>query len=397
MQRFYVRARQHFPATLKCIWLGMLVTASQLALSQTTKPSAPRFDLLTTTAVAAPRAAKSQLTAVGRAGKRIIAAGGRGVVVYSDDGGKAWSQANVPTMVSLTGVHFPTAEKGWGVGHDGVVLQSLDGGKSWTKQIDGNDINSQVVSLAKLELQKAQAAYDSNKSSRITQDALDRALDFMGVADSGAKYGPSRPLLDVWFKNESEGWVVGAFGVILRTQDGGKKWRLYSAKIPNEQSLHLYSITATASGTLLVAAEQGYVFRSEDSGETWTRSPSLSKGGLFGIVTASHLGREIAIAFGLNGNVFRSEDAGKTWIKVALNSTASFWGGHVLSDGTILLVGNDSTVASSSDGGLTFAVASGVRGVAFNAIVSNGIGDTIAVGPRGITALSGSAAEKGRN
>ena len=32
------------------------------------------------------------------------------------------------------------------------------------------------------------------------------------------------PFLDVLFSDASEGFVIGAFGLVLRTRDGGKSW-----------------------------------------------------------------------------------------------------------------------------------------------------------------------------
>ena len=37
--------------------------------------------------------------------------------------------------------------------------------------------------------------------------------------------GPVNPFLDVWFENENNGFVVGAYGMFLRTTDGGKTWK----------------------------------------------------------------------------------------------------------------------------------------------------------------------------
>ena len=76
-------------------------------------------------------AAEEQLLDITSAGSRVIAAGERGVIVYSDDGGRSWTQAKVPVSETLTSLHFPTADHGWAVGHGGVILHSGDGGETW--------------------------------------------------------------------------------------------------------------------------------------------------------------------------------------------------------------------------------------------------------------------------
>ena len=85
-------------------------------------------------AINSVRASKSLLLDVAVAGKRLVAVGERGHVVYSDDGGQTWAQASVPTRSLLTAVSFPTARDGWAVGHDGTVIHSADGGQTWTLQ-----------------------------------------------------------------------------------------------------------------------------------------------------------------------------------------------------------------------------------------------------------------------
>src|SRR5881392_2872753 len=81
--------------------------------------------------------ARSVLTAITRAGDRLVAVGERGIVIFSDDHGGRWQQAKVPVSVTLCAVRFIDKRQGWVVGHAGVVLATRDGGSSWSKQLDG--------------------------------------------------------------------------------------------------------------------------------------------------------------------------------------------------------------------------------------------------------------------
>jgi photosystem II stability/assembly factor-like uncharacterized protein len=94
-------------------------------------------DPLDTPAVMDARAPRSLLNDIVLAGKRLVAVGQRGHIVYSDDHGKHWTQAAVPVSSDLTAVSFPTPMMGWAVGHDGVVLATKDGGVTWARQLDG--------------------------------------------------------------------------------------------------------------------------------------------------------------------------------------------------------------------------------------------------------------------
>ena len=56
--------------------------------------STPKFrDVLDTPALKSALAAKSLLNGVAVAGKRLVSVGQRGHILYSDDGGKSWTQA----------------------------------------------------------------------------------------------------------------------------------------------------------------------------------------------------------------------------------------------------------------------------------------------------------------
>ena len=143
---------------------------------------------------------------VANAGKRLVAVGERGHIVYSDDNGTIWNQATVPVSVTLTAAYFPTAEKGWAAGHDGVVLHTSDGGKTWVKQLDGSRINELVLEQVKRLMEGASG------------QKLERLRFFLNDAKKGIQEGPSRPLMALWFRNEREGIVVGSFGMILRDE-----------------------------------------------------------------------------------------------------------------------------------------------------------------------------------
>ena len=111
--------------------------------------SPPPAEALGRPSLQSPKAAKMAILSVTRAGKRIIAAGERGIVLYSDDEGSKWTQVQTNTSASLTAMSFVNEKQGWAVGHMGIILHTTDGGQSWTKQLDG-------IAAAKLALDEAQ-------------------------------------------------------------------------------------------------------------------------------------------------------------------------------------------------------------------------------------------------
>ena len=94
-------------------------------------------DTLSRPATSSELASRSMLSAVARAGDRLVAVGERGHIILSDDQGSHWRQAPVPVSVTLTSVCFADDQRGWAVGHRGVVLHTADAGETWALQLDG--------------------------------------------------------------------------------------------------------------------------------------------------------------------------------------------------------------------------------------------------------------------
>lgn len=327
-------------------------------------PSAARAgkDLLDTPAFPSDRAARSLLLGVTRAGTRVVAVGERGIVVTSDDQGTTWRQAAVPVSVTLTAVHFPTPKAGWAVGHDGVVLHSADGGASWTRQFDGNQANTLMLADAK---QRVEALRADPNADKMALEAAEMAAE---DAVAGAAFGPSRPLLGVWFRDGTTGFVVGSYGQIFRTRDGGRNWQSLGRATDNLDGLHFNAITASPSGALLIAGEGGRVYRSTDDGEHWETHDLGTQAQIYGVVALpGEGGAEALLAFGFGGKVFRCDD-GQSWQPVPSPTPRSLVGAVALGT-ALMLVDQAGAGFLSDDGGRTFrpqgrAGAAPVTGVA---------------------------------
>lgn len=325
-------------------------------------------DLLERPALQSPRGAKSVLLAVARADKRLVAVGERGVILLSDDNGNTWRQAKVPVSVSLTNVRFASPRKGWAVGHSGVVLHTLDGGESWFKQLDGRQ-------AAQLEFEAAQAAAKKADDA----NAQRRLAEAQRVVDDG----PDKPFLDANFADENNGFIVGAYGLMFATQDGGKLWRSWMGRIDNPKGKHLYSIHA-AGRDLYIAGEQGALFRSNDDGQTFLEIKTPYAGTYFGVLTAP---KGELIVYGLRGNAYWSGDAGRNWQKIETGPPVTFTAGVALGDGSVVLADQDGNVFQSRDQGRTFRPLPVDQRFPFTGVIQAADGKLILSGTRGITRL----------
>ncbi|MBR9865513.1 MAG: hypothetical protein GYB20_00200 [Oceanospirillales bacterium] len=294
-------------------------------------------DALEESASLSPLATHSLLMDVDRVGNHLIALGERGHILLSEDEGNSWQQVPSPVRVTLTAADFVDDKTGWVTGHDGVILKTQDGGYTWTKQMDGYQANKLMQDLAQQRLAQSEQALENATAEQQSEleDEIGELTIQLEDAEAFSDEGPSRPFLGVWFKNADEGIVVGAFGLILHTIDGGNSWKAWYDHIDNASSFHLNDITQIGD-QLFIAAEAGTLYRSDDWGMTWEMLDSPYEGSFFGII-GDDKGR--IIAYGLRGHAFQSLNSGDTWQKIDTGIDSSLFSGTLLSDGSAVLVG----------------------------------------------------------
>jgi photosystem II stability/assembly factor-like uncharacterized protein len=318
------------------------------------------------------------LLGVARAGRRLVAVGERGLVLLSNDDGASWRQARVPVAVSLTSVCFPDERNGWAAGHAGVVLHTADGGDTWTRQLDGR-------TAARLRLDQARtAAAAGGRSAQAQVVEAERLL----------AEGPDKPFLDVYFSDNQRGFVVGAYGLVFATTDGGARWLPAQDRIDNAELRHLYAVRA-AAGVLYVVGERGALYRSNDRGETFTTLSSPYAGSYFGVLPQT---RDRVLVYGLRGHAFSSTDAGGHWQADVTGSPAAVTAALPLPDGALMLVTGAGTVLISREGngggGFTRLALPPLPPVSGAVLASDG--GLILTGPRGVVRLPPGAIDGGK-
>jgi photosystem II stability/assembly factor-like uncharacterized protein len=317
-------------------WIVLIALGAALALPFTRAVVAADFaDTLDRPALQTDKALHGIFTGLASAGGRLVAVGQRGHIFYSDDAGLQWRQARVPVSSDLVAVHFPSPSQGWAVGHDGVVLHSSDAGESWSRQFDGRDVGSTLL-----------AYYRKQAAARPDDEAV---ASLLADAQRMFEEGADKPFLDVWFENDQVGYIVGAFNLIFRTDNGGRSWTPWLDRTDNPSALNLYALRP-AGNALFVVGEQGLVLKFDPASERFKATPTPYNGSFFGIV-----GKPGAVlVFGLRGNAYRSVDGGAHWNKVELGLPLSITAGTVTADGRIILLSQAGHVLVSNDDGASF-------------------------------------------
>lgn len=308
-----------------------------LLLHQGTSVAGEFAQILDTPAIHSELAIKNQLVDVTQVGKRLVAVGQRGHIVYSDDFGVSWQQASVPLSADLLAVYFPTSTEGWAVGHSGVVLHSSDAGATWSKQLDGRQIGQLMVDhYSKLSAQ---------------QPENEQLLALLGDAQRTQNEGEDSSFLDVWFENDKVGYIVGTFNLIFRTEDGGKNWTPILENTENPQGFHLNAMSKVGDEVYIVG-EQGLVLKLDQATQRFIAVPTDYTGTFFGMTGKPGL----VLVFGLRGNVYRSTDAGASWSKVDIDLPVSIAAASVDTSGSIYLLSQAGHVLLSTDDGLSFVL-----------------------------------------
>ncbi|MFJ7281230.1 WD40/YVTN/BNR-like repeat-containing protein [Pseudomonas sp. NPDC099000] len=340
-----------------------------LVVWQTLAQASGYVDVLDLPAKPSALAVRSPLLDVANAGQRLVAVGQRGHILYSDDAGQQWQQANVPVSSDLNAVYFPGPQQGWAVGNDGLILHSSDAGVTWKKQLDGRQIGAMLIkhyaALANAEPSNEQWPLLVAEGQRLVEEGADK------------------PLLDVWFADDKVGYVVGVFNLILRTDDGGQSWTPFQDRTDNPQNFHLNAIASTGDA-LYIVGEQGLVLKWDGTQQRFVALSTPYQGSFFGVVGKPG---EV-IVYGLRGNVLRSTDGGLDWtafdtgLQVSVTAAAIDAQGHYR-----LFTQAGHMLADHADNArLQLMPQPNPSPVAGAALASDG--SLIVVGSRGVRALS---------
>lgn len=211
-----------------------------------------------------------------------------GSLFESTDGGATWVQRDVPFSLGapLNGMFFLDSLNGWTFGN--ANYRTTDGGTTWTEL-------PFLGSTYFMEFYSATFGLAGQSSSAQLS------------TDGGLTWAPApHAYVEFDFADDLHGLGVAATG-IYRTTDGGATFALVHAGDA--------SAVAFLSGTVAVGIVDGGFVRSTDGGATWTTGVSADGRSHLVAVTT-----DVALAWGRAGSfpdyddrIFRSTDSGQTW------------------------------------------------------------------------------------
>ena len=253
-----------------------------------------------------------------------------------------WNLVDVDTTASLRGLHVFDAKHIFASGTGGTVVQSRDGGESWSVQ--------SVVGAEALDFRDIHAI-DPNHLVIMSSGSPARMYRSKDGGQSWAKTferTDEKYFLDaIAFWDDKNGLVMGdpidGHVLLLRTTDAGNSWK----QIEGTPKLMAGEAGFAASGTNMVTVGENQVF--------------IALGG-------APAGQTIQTS-----RVLLSNDRGKTWqaaeVPIPRSPSAGIFSLHFIDGQNGIAVGGDyknetataGTIATTSDGGKTWAVPTGNR------------------------------------
>lgn len=159
-----------------------------------------------------------------------------GKILHTADGGKTWTpQTNIlgvykdPELtqfgVYLYAVGFSDLMHGWAVGQTGTILYTEDGGKTWTNTPVENTHNTQTL-----------FAIAQGKGKAFAVGSVGTVLASHASPSNSWKVKGDLTIYSwlrgIHFSDPDHGWMVGGRGTVFKTEDGGNRWQpIVSSKV----------------------------------------------------------------------------------------------------------------------------------------------------------------------
>lgn len=352
---------------------ALFCTLLALVLIPVTATRAAKYDVLELPAVPSKLATKAPIFSLHKFGDRYFATGVFGHILYSDDGGDSWTQAEVPVRSTILDVHFPTPEQGWAVGHEGVILHSADAGKTWVKQYDGLRYGTEGLAY----YQRLAEEDPDNELYPFLVDEMQFAIE----------QGADKPLFRVFFLDEKWGYAMGAYGMSLVTFDGGETWEHNGHRLENDSFYHIFDFAPLPKpGTFFLSGEAGLFMVGDVNARVAKRIHSVPWEGSF--FTSADAADGAIVMGGLRGRMFRTTDIGDTWTVVEKPPTSSIIDSTRLEDGRLVFAGMAGELLISEDDGVSFSLLPLSTGTRIYTISEGPTGTLLVGGPKGIQKLT---------
>ena len=197
------------------------------------------------------------------------------LILKTTDGGSSWTQqagTAGAAYTGLNGIQFFNNETGLAVGDGGVILKTTNGGTEWYAVRENNEV------LFCADVRTNSVAYVVGSAATILK-STDQGETWQSQQTPSSVYA-SVTLMQSFFVDPAEGWIVGTGGTILHTMNGGGQepsWQILpdryylATAYPNPfnpSTTITYALPQTSDVSLAIFDQAGKIVEAYPEGET---------------------------------------------------------------------------------------------------------------------------------
>ena len=266
--------------------------------------------------------------------------GGKNYLIHTLNGGDSWELQYLPAIIEMQDIYFLNHDTGWIVGDSYKIFKTVNGGVTWGTV---SNFNSSGI-LYHISFTDALHGHivGGNLSSYY-------AL-FYSTNDGGETWTHKTPenvstLTGEFFISHDTGWICSGDGKILKTSDCGNSWEVQWDEYGPKKDIRFFN---SSHGIVL---SKSYVLVTNNGGMNWEKRyfPTSSTQNAFSF------SGQTGFSVGFNGYLYKTDDFGETWTeggshmygtltKIFFLDTLNGWGIYT----------NKIPLAKTSDGGITW-------------------------------------------
>jgi len=291
-----------------------------------------------------------------------VTVGEDGTIRYTDNSGVNWQIVTSPNQRKFNAVSFSLPDSGIIVGDSSALVSLKKSGDAWiTRQLAAPDPMRKNIRDVTLSFQSKYGILVGD--SGLIMRTLDRGQTWLSFAKKRVRYS----LNSVWFQNpriyavgdsgtllkssgsstfdqkplpevipattnfysckfltDSIGYVIGQYGVILKTVNIGETWGYKTSGVTSTLRSIFVSGSSTAFNTdAWVVGDDGVILKSTDGGDRWVKQTSGVTTTLRNVAFSDSIH---GFAFGDQGIILATKDGGITWTGQESNASVSLRG-----------------------------------------------------------------------
>lgn len=251
--------------------------------------------------------------------------GNHGLVLHSADNGASWQRQQLPTDMGLIDVDACPDGSFIALGFDNRLWHADAAAQNW--QAHPLPSSEQMMTAA--------CAPDGSWWAAGSFSTLQHSAD-QGQSWNETSLEEDAFLTTLQFIDPHQAVVAGEYGLVFTSQNGGLSWDAAGA-LPDEFYPHASHFTSLEQGW--VGGLNGFIWHTDDGGDSWQRQPTGTEAPVFGFISGPHG----LYAVGENTTVLRLD--GQRWQPLPTPEQPLYLrAGRLLPDHHLLVAGGRGTL-----------------------------------------------------